>query len=71
MATMTLRVNDQDAELVRRYANFEGKNISDFIRDAIFEKIEDAHDLRVLREAIAEDDGTRYTLDEVEEMLGL
>ncbi|MBB4071426.1 DUF1778 domain-containing protein [Leucobacter sp. OH2974_COT-288] len=71
MATMTLRVNDQDAELVRRYANFEGKSISDFIRDAIFEKIEDAHDLRVLREAIAEDDGTRYTLDEVEEMLGL
>ncbi|MGV9181921.1 type II toxin-antitoxin system RelB family antitoxin [Arcanobacterium canis] len=71
MVTMTLRVNDKDAELVRRYADFEGKTISDFIRDAIFEKIEDAHDIASLRKAIAEDDGTRYTLDEVEKMLSL
>ncbi len=71
MATMTLRVSDEDAELVRRYAAFEGKSLSDFMRDAIFEKLEDAEDLATLREAMRNDDGTRYTHKEVLKELGL
>ena len=70
MATMTMRVNDADALLVRKYAAFEGKTISDFIRDAVFERIEDQDDLSVLRAAIAEDDGTRYSHDQVLSELG-
>ena len=53
MATMTMRIDDADALLVRKYAAFEGKTISDFIRDAVFERIEDQDDLSVLRAAIA------------------
>ena len=64
MSTMTLRLNDPDAE-------FEGKSISDFIRDAVFEKIEDQDDLQVLREAIASDDGRRFNHAEVINELGL
>lgn len=71
MATMTVRMSDKDAELVRRYARFEGKGISDFIRDAVFEQIEDQEDLEALRQAIAEDDGTRYSQDDVSKKLGL
>ena len=71
MSTMTLRLNDPDAELVRRYAEFEGTSISDFIRDAVFEKIEDQDDLQVLREAIASDDGRRFNHAEVINELGL
>ena len=71
MSTMTLRLNDPDAELVRRYAEFEGKSISDFIRDAVFEKTEDQDDLQVLREAIASDDGRRFNHAEVINELGL
>ena len=41
MTTLTMRVDDVDASVVRKYAKFEGKTISDFIRDAVFEKIED------------------------------
>ena len=70
MATMTMRVDDADALLVRKYAAFEGKTISDFIRDAVFERIEDQDDLSVLRAAIAEDDGTRYSHDQVLSELG-
>ena len=65
MTTMTMRVDDADALLVRKYAAFEGKTISDFIRDAVFERIEDQDDLSVLRAAIAEDDGTRYSHEQV------
>lgn len=71
MSTMTLRVDDADAALVRKYAEFEGKTISDFIRDAVFEKIEDQEDLAVLRAAIAEDDGERYSHEQVLAELGL
>ena len=65
MATMTMRVDDADAAIVRKYAKFEGVTISDFIRDAVFAKIEDQEDLATLRAAIAEDDGTRYSQDQV------
>ena len=71
MSTMTMRVNDADAEIVRRYAQFDGKTISDFIRDAVFEKIEDREDLATLRAATAEDDGTRFTHEQVLAELGL
>lgn len=70
MSTMTMRVNDVDAAIVRKYAEFEGKTISDFIRDAVFEKIEDSEDLATLQSAIAEDDGTRYSHEQVLAELG-
>ena len=65
MSTMTVRMSEQDAELVRKFAQFEGVTISDFARTAILEKIEDSYDLQELREAIAQDTGERFTIDEV------
>mgnify|MGYP004576320627 CR=1 FL=1 len=53
MTTLTMRVDDVDASVVRKYAKFEGKTISDFIRDAVFEKIEDQEDLAALRAAVS------------------
>lgn len=70
MTTMTMRLDDADAELVRSYAGFEGKTVSDFMRDAIFEWIEDRQDLATLRKAIEEDDGVRYSHSEVLSELG-
>lgn len=71
MTTMTLRMDDRDAEIVRNMARFEGKSISDFIHEAVYEVIEDRMDLAELRKAVAEDDGTRYTNDQVLAELGL
>ena len=71
MTTMTMRLDDADARLVRKYADFEGKSISDFVRDAVFEWIEDREDLATLRKAMADDDGVRYSHAQVLEELGL
>lgn len=71
MPTMTMRLDETDAEVVRKYAEFEGKTISDFVRDAVFEKIEDQQDLATLREAIATDNDVRYTHEQVLAQLGL
>lgn len=70
MTTMTMRIDEVDAAVVRKYASFEGKTISDFIRDAVFEKIEDQQDLATLRAAVAEDDGIRYSHEQVLAELG-
>lgn len=71
MPTMTMRIDEEDAAIVRKYAEFEGKTISDFIRDAVFEKIEDQQDLEALRAAAADDNGERHTHAQVLEELGL
>lgn len=65
MSTMTVRMSEQDAELVRKFAQFEGVTISDFARTAILEKIEDSYDLEELRQAIAQDTGERFSIDEI------
>ncbi len=71
MPTMTMRLDETDAEIVRKYAEFEGKTISDFVRDAVFEKIEDQQDLTTLREILAVDNGVRHSHEQVLAELGL
>lgn len=65
MGTMTVRMSDEDAALVRKFAKFEGVTISDFARNAILEKIEDSYDLEELHRAMAEDDGQRFSIDDI------
>ena len=66
-----MRLDETDAAIVRKYAEFEGKTISDFVRDAVFEKIEDQQDLATLREAITADNGVRHSHEQVLSELGL
>jgi uncharacterized protein (DUF1778 family) len=68
---MTLRIDSQDSALIKKFAKFNGLSISEFAREAMLEKIEDAADLAELRKAISEDDGTRYSIDEVAKELGI
>ena len=65
MTTMTVRMSEEDAALVRKFAAFEGLTISDFTRAALFEKIEDSADLQELHAAIAADTGERFSIDEI------
>ncbi|SES04791.1 type II toxin-antitoxin system RelB family antitoxin [Corynebacterium cystitidis] len=65
MNTLTVRMSDDEATLVRKFAGSKNVTMSDFARSAILEKIEDAYGLEQLRDAIANDDGKRYGIDEV------
>ncbi|MBZ5947940.1 CopG family transcriptional regulator [Leuconostoc gelidum subsp. aenigmaticum] len=71
MTTMTLRINQDDSELIKKFAATHDLSLSDFARQAMIEKIEDDYDLAALRQAMAEDDGTRYTLAEIKKALAL
>jgi len=45
MAIVSLRLNDRDDTLIRKYAELHGQELSTFIRQAVIEKIEDEYDL--------------------------
>ncbi|BDR52261.1 hypothetical protein KIM372_01680 [Bombiscardovia nodaiensis] len=71
MTTMTLRVDDKDAGLIKRFAATQGLSLSDFARQAMLEKIEDDYDLRELRQALAQDDGEHISHAQVMKEFGL
>lgn len=74
MAHVSLRVSDEEKGWMESYAKLHGINLSDAIKEAFFEKLEDEYDLKTVIEYEAEkaEKGmTYYTHEEVKEMLGL
>ena len=71
--TISIRLNDADSMLIRKYADLNGMSVSELMRQAVLEKIEDELDLQAYEAALAEfrADPATYTLDEVEKELGL
>ena len=74
MPHVSLRVSEQEKTWMEGYAKFHGVNLSDAIKTAFFEKLEDEYDLKTIREY--EDEkrvaAARYfSLDEVKTELGL
>ena len=71
--TLSLRLSDEDATLIRRYADMNGMTVSELVRRSVIERIEDEFDLKLYEKAKADfkADPVTYTLDEVESELGL
>ena len=71
--SITLRLSDEDALLIGSYAELNGISVSELVRKAVIEKIEDEIDIELARKALAEyeADPVTYTHDEVGKMLGL
>ena len=65
MSVITMRLDDVDEAIVRRCAQLEGKTVSDFVRDAVFEKIDGRRQLTTLRATLAEDDAERLIQKQV------
>jgi len=53
------------------YAKLQGMNLSDAIKEAFFEKLEDEYDLRSILEYEADPDKKMYSHEEVGKLLGL
>jgi uncharacterized protein (DUF1778 family) len=70
---IAMRMKEDEEKLVREYARMQNRSISDVIRSAILEKIEDEYDVRAADLAYQEylDDPVTYSIDEVERSLGL
>ena len=73
MTTISLRLNDADSMLIKKYAEMNDISISDLVRLSVIEHIEDEMDLKAYEKAIAEyrENPVTYTHDEVKKMLEL
>ena len=71
--TISLRLNEADSMLFKKYAEMNGISVSELLRRSVLEHIEEEYDLQTYKEAIAEhrENPITYTLDEVEKELGL
>lgn len=71
--TISVRLNEEDTKLIKAYAEINNISLSDLIRNAVLEKIENEYDLECYKKAIKEynKNPKTYTLDEVKEELGL
>lgn len=70
---ISLRLSDEDSKLIKDYAKTKNISVSELIRQTVIEKIEDEIDLEAYNKAYAEfiKDPKTYSLDEVEEELGM
>ena len=71
--TISLRLNDEDTVLFKKYAELNGITVSELLRQSVIERIEDEYDLNAYKEAMAEfkKNPVTYSLDELEKELGL
>ena len=71
--TVSVRLNKEDEKLIKAYAEMNKITLSDLIRNAIIEKIEDEYDLECYKKAIDEykKDSKTYTLDEIKKELDI
>ena len=50
MSSLNLRILKEAKEIIEKEAKFEGKIISNYVRDLIYEKIEDIEDEKFIKE---------------------
>ncbi|MGN0470208.1 MAG: type II toxin-antitoxin system RelB family antitoxin [Acutalibacteraceae bacterium] len=71
--TISLRLNDEDSNIIKAYADMNGITVSELIRRAVLEKIEDEFDLQAYNQAISEykQNPVSYPLEDVIKELDL
>lgn len=71
--TISLRLNDNDTQLIKKYAEINKISVSELIRQTVLEKIENEYDLEMFDKAMAEykNDPVTYSLEQAERELGL
>ena len=69
--TISLRLNDEDTTLIKKYAEMNNLSVSELIRQSVMERIENEHDLKLFNEAISEynNNPVTYSLDEAERII--
>ncbi len=71
--TISLRLNNEDTMLFKKYAEMNGLSMSELFRQSVLEHIENEYDLKAYEKAIEEykNNPVTHSLDEVKRELGL
>ena len=70
---ISLRLSEEDDALFKKYAELNHMSVSEMIRKAVLEKIEDEYDIKAYEKAMEEfkKNPVTYSLDDVEKELEL
>ena len=70
---ISIRMTEEEKRLADAYARLNGTTLSEAIKRAYFEKIEDEYDIALADAALREYENNpkTYTHDEIKKMLGL
>jgi predicted DNA-binding protein len=71
MASLTIRMPDDEKTLIQDFAKFNGRSVSATIRDIVLAKLEDEYDMMVASEYEREKEHTTYAWKDVKKELGL
>ena len=72
MSTISVRLNEKDDALIRKYAQMHNMDLSSFIRQAVIEKIEDEYDLAHFNKVWEQEkEKERFSHEAVKKELGL
>ncbi|HET6786056.1 MAG TPA: DUF6290 family protein [Erysipelotrichaceae bacterium] len=74
MSMITLRVSEEEKEVLQRYADFTGVSLSEFIKTRVIESIEDEYDLKMIEEYEKKKLNNElefFSLEEVKKLLGI
>lgn len=71
--TISVRLNEKDTKLIQTYAKMHNISLSDLIRNAVLEKIENEYDLDWYNKAIEEykKNPKTYSMEEIKKELNL
>ena len=59
MSVVSIRFNDEEEEIVKNYVKSKETDLSQYIKNIIFEKIEEEYDLKLVQEYLkAKSEGT-------------
>lgn len=68
MATISLRVPDEELAMFKSYASLNHASLSEMIRQTVLERIEDEYDLKIAREALEDYARSGYKSRPIEEL---
>jgi predicted DNA-binding protein len=71
--SISIRVSEKESELIKKYAELNGTTVSEVMRQAILNKIEDEFDIYLYDKALKEyeENPKTYTIQEAKELLDL
>ena len=58
---ISLRINEKDASLIKKYAKINNITVSELIRQSVIEKIEDEYDLNPFNKSYSEYENDKET----------
>ena len=69
---LSIRCSSEDENLIKKFAAIKKQSVSEFLRQAALEKIEDEYDLRLVKDYLDKKEKMSfYSADEVEKELGI